>query len=89
MSESDDLRRIEEILRDPSEDGIEELVSMMRTKATSVQIAAAKAVLHHGFGPPSRRANEELAVWLESAGVDVDEIVREMAERIGKLRSKN
>jgi hypothetical protein len=89
MSESDDLRRIKEILGNPSEDGIEELVSMTRTKAASVVIAAADAILHLGFGPPSRKANEELAVWLESAGVDLDEIVREAAKTIAKLHSKN
>jgi hypothetical protein len=46
-------------------------------------------VLRIAFGPPSAEANEELAVRLEAAGVDIDELRKELAETLAELRSKN
>ena len=59
------------------------------TTPTSVRIDAADAILHVAFGPPSPEANEELAVWLEAAGVDVDKKRKEITRAVAALRSRN
>jgi hypothetical protein len=59
------------------------------TTSTSVKIEAGEAILHICFGPPSAEANEELAVWLEAAGVDIGKMRKEAAKSLAELRSKN
>jgi hypothetical protein len=47
------------------------------------------AILRMAFGPPSAEADEEVLVRLEAAGVDIDELRKELAETLAELRSKN
>ena len=70
---------------------MDELIRLFRddTTPTSVRIHAGDAILHVAFGPPSPEANEELAVWLEAAGVDVDKKRKEITRAVAALRSRN
>jgi hypothetical protein len=89
-SEDDELRqKIEEIVRNPTAEGIEELARMRDTASPSVAVAAAKALLDLAFGPPGPESNEEFAVRLESEGIDPDEVFRKAAETLAKLRSQH
>jgi hypothetical protein len=88
-SEEDELRRIEEIVRNPTEEGIEELARLAESTSASLAVAAAKAILDIGFGPPGPESNEEFAVWAESEGVDLDELFRKSSEVLAKIRSTN
>jgi hypothetical protein len=91
MSELDDLHRIQEIAFRPTEDGVDELIRLFKDDATpiSVKFEASDAMMHIAFGPPSPKANEELAVWLEAAGVDMNKLRKEIAEAVAELRSKH
>jgi hypothetical protein len=91
MSDPSDLSRIQEILSSPTEEGVEELIRLFRDDTTpiSVRMEASVAIMHIAFGPPSPEANEELAVWLEAAGVDVDKMRKEVAETLATLRLWN
>jgi hypothetical protein len=62
---------------------------MMRAGLPSVRVEAAIAILHVVYGPPSPEANKELAVHLESQGVNVDELFREAAKAPAELRSRH
>jgi hypothetical protein len=87
----DDIHRIHEIISHPTEDGIEELVHLVRDKTTPdlVKVEAANAVLHIAFGPSSPEANEELAVWAEAAGIDMEKLHKEATDILAELRSKH
>jgi hypothetical protein len=62
----------------------------METSASDrVKLEAASAILEIGFGPPSKEANEEVAVWAETAGLDVNELFEEARKILTKLKSKN
>jgi hypothetical protein len=91
MSDPDDLHRIQEIVSRPTEDGVDELIRLFTDDTTpiSVKLEASHAIMDIAFGPPSPKANEELAVWLEAAGVDMDKLRRETAQALAELRSKN
>jgi hypothetical protein len=91
MSELNDLHRIKEIVSGPTEDGVDELMRLFTDDTTpiSVKLEASDAVMHIAFGPPSPKANEELAVWLEAAGLDMDEMRKEIAKALVDLRSKH
>jgi hypothetical protein len=54
-----------------------------------VKVEAASAVLETGFGPPSKEANEELAVRAEAAGLDIDGLFRKAKEILAELKSRN
>jgi hypothetical protein len=54
-----------------------------------VRVEAASAILEIGFGPPSKEANEELAVWAEADGVDIDGLFRKAQEILAELKSRN
>jgi hypothetical protein len=90
-SELDDLHRIQEIVSRPTEDGVDELIRLFTEDTTpiSVKLEASDAIMHIAFGPPSPKANEELAVWLEAAGVDMNKLRKEIAEAVAELRSKH
>jgi hypothetical protein len=45
--------------------------------------------LEIGFGPPSKEANEELAVWAEAAGLDMDGLATKAKEILAQLKSIN
>ena len=70
---------------------MDELIRLFRddTTPTSVKIHAGDAILHVAFGPPSPEANEELAVWLEAAGVDIEKMRNERTRAVAALRSRN
>jgi HEAT repeat protein len=87
----DEIDRIREIISNPTEDGLAELKRLLRDKTTPglVQVEAANAILQIGFGPPSPEANEELAVWAEAAGIDMEKLSKEAADVLAKLRSKH
>jgi hypothetical protein len=53
-----------------------------------VALKAIAAVLEIGFGPPSKEANEELAVWGEAAGIDMDELAKKAAKALSDLKSR-
>jgi hypothetical protein len=90
MAEDDDLTRIEAILHDPTQEGIEELAAIMReNESWKVKIAAADALLHLSYGPPSPAANEALAIDLESQDIDTDDLFREATTALEKLRSRH
>jgi hypothetical protein len=91
MSEQNQLLQIQGIVSNPTEEGTDELIRLFRddTTPTSVKIVAADAILHVAFGPPSPEANEELAVWLEAAGVDIDKMRKEITRAVAALCSRN
>ena len=47
-----------------------------------MKLEAAKAILEIGFGPPSKERNEELAVWAEADGVDIDGLSEMVKEKL-------
>jgi len=91
MSEQNQLLQIQGIVSNPTEEGVDELIRLFRddTTPTSVKIHAGDAILHVAFGPPSREANGELAVWFEAAGGDIDKVRKEITRAIATLRSRN
>jgi hypothetical protein len=91
MSEDEELQAIAEIVANPSEEGFERLQEIMRGYSGSemARLEACHAILLIGFGPPSKEASEELAVWLEAAGVDLDAFHRELAEAASEIKSKH
>ena len=91
MSEQNQLLQIQGVVSNPTEKSVDELIRLFRddTTPTSVKIHAADAILHVAFGPPSPEANEELAVWLEAAGVDIDKLRKEITRAVAALRSRN
>jgi hypothetical protein len=69
---------------------MEQLLHLMETSAFNmVKVEAASAILEIGFGPPSKEANEELAVWAEADGVDIDGLFRKAQEILAELKSRN
>jgi hypothetical protein len=69
---------------------VEQLLHLMETSAFNmVKVEAASAILEIGFGPPSKEANEELAVWAEADGVDIDGLFRKAQEILAELKSRN
>jgi hypothetical protein len=78
MSEDEELQAIAEFVANPSEEGLERLQEIRDySKSEMAQLEACRAILLIGFGPQSKQANEELAVWVEAAGVD-------LSQRIGR-----
>ena len=81
---------IGEFVAKPREEGLEQLLHLMGASAfASVKLEAAKAILEKGFGPPSKEANEELAVWAEADGLDIDGLFRKAKEILAELKSRN
>jgi hypothetical protein len=66
-----------------------ELPNRLSREGPKDDMEASVAIMHIAFGPPSPEANEELAVWLEAAGVDVDKMRKEVAETLATLRLWN
>jgi hypothetical protein len=62
---------------------------MEATAFDGVKVEAASAILEIGFGRPSKEANEELAVWAEAAGLDIDGLFRKAKEILAELKSRN
>jgi hypothetical protein len=90
MTEAEELQKIKAFVAEPTEEGLEQLLHLMDTSAFNrVKLEAASAILEIGFGPPSKERNEELAIWAEAAGVDIDELGRKAKEVLTELKSKN
>jgi putative heme iron utilization protein len=88
MTEVEELKKIKAVVAKPTEEGAEQLVHLMETSAfNSVKVEAVSAIFALGFGPPSKKANEELAVWAEAAGADMDELGRKAKEVLAKFKS--
>jgi hypothetical protein len=86
MTEVEELQKIKAIVAKPTEEGVEQVLHLMETSAFDrVKAEAASAILEIGFGPPSKEANEEFAVWAEAAGVNIDGLFKEAKE----LKSRN
>jgi putative heme iron utilization protein len=90
MTEAEEIQKIKAVVAKPTEEGAEQLVHLMETSAfNSVKLEAVSAILEIGFGPPSKEANEELAVWVEAPGLDIDELVKKAEEILAELKSRN
>jgi hypothetical protein len=90
MTEVEELKRIKAVVAKPTEEGAEQLLDLMETSAFyMVKAEAANAILEMRFGPPSKEANEELAVWLEAAGVDMDGLATKAKEIMAEFKSRN
>jgi hypothetical protein len=90
MTEAEELQKIKAVVAKPTEEGMEQLLHLMEASAfDGVKVEAASAILEIGFGPPSKEANEELAVWAESAGLDIDGLFRKAKEILAELKSRN
>jgi hypothetical protein len=90
MTEAEELQKIKAVVAKPTEEGMEQLLHLMETSAFNmVKVEAASAILEIGFGPPSKEANEELAVWAEADGVDIDGLFRKAQEILAELKSRN
>jgi hypothetical protein len=90
MTEDEELQAIAEIVANPSEEGFERLQEIRDySRSEMAQLEACRAILLIGFGPPSKEANEELAVYVEAAGVDLDEFHRDLAEAASEIKSKH
>ena len=90
MTEAEELQKIGEFVAKPTEEGLEQLLHLMESSASgAVKVEAASAILEIGFGPPSKEANEELAVWAEADGLDIDGLFRKAKEILAELKSRN
>ena len=90
MTEAEELQKIKAVVAKPTEEGVEQLLHLMKTSAFNmVKVEAASAILEIGFGPPSKEANDELAVWAEADGVDIDGLFRKAQEILAELKSRN
>jgi putative heme iron utilization protein len=90
MTEAEELQKIKAVVAKPTEEGMEQLLHLIdRSAFDSVKLEAASAILEIGFGRPSKEANEELAVWAEAAGLDIDGLFRKAKEKLTELKSKN
>jgi hypothetical protein len=90
MTEVEELQKIKAVVAEPTEEGAEQLVHLMDSSAfNTVKLEAARAILELGFGPPSKEANEELAVWAEAAGLDMDGLATKAKEILAEFKSRN
>ena len=90
MTEVEERQKIKAVIAKPTEEGLEQLLHLARASTSDrVKLEAASAILEMGFGPPGKEANEELAVWAEAAGLDIDEVSREAKEILTELKAKN
>ena len=90
MAEVEELQKINAVIAKPTEEGVAQLLHLMEASAFDrVKVEAAGAILEIGFGPPSKEANEELAVWAEADGLDIDGLFRKAKEILAELKSRN
>jgi hypothetical protein len=90
MTEVEELQKIKAVIAKPTEEGVEQVLLLMETSAFDrVKAEAASAILEIGYGPPSKEANEELAVRAEAAGLDIDGLFKKAKEILAELKSRN
>lgn len=90
MTEAEELQKIKAVVAKPTEKGMEQLLHLMEASAfDGVKVEATSAILEIGFGPPSKEANEELAVWAEADGLDIDGLFKKAREILAELKSRN
>jgi hypothetical protein len=90
MTENEELQMIAEVVASPTLEGLERLIEIRDySKSQMAQVEAINAILEIGFGPPSREANEELAVYLEAAGIDLNEECKKAEKILSEIKSKH
>jgi hypothetical protein len=90
MAEVEELQKIKAVIAKPTEEGVAQLLHLMEASAFDrVKVEAAGAILEIGFGPPSKEANEELAVWAEADGLDIYGLFKKAREKLAELKSRN
>jgi hypothetical protein len=87
QSEQDRLRRIESIVSNPSQGGIEELRAMAETGSAAVKVAAVDAMLHIGLGRGAA-TDGDLPLDSQSRRAELDALVRTADEAWERIFSR-
>jgi hypothetical protein len=90
MTEDEELQTIAAIVADPTLEGLERLIEIRDfSKSEMAVLEAIDAMMLIGFGPPSKEANEELAVYTEAAGIDLNELCKETEKVRSDIKSRH